>query len=75
MVNLILLQNTTLETLGVIKEFSTIDYCVFSGMLVISVLIGVYFGCLTGGQNSVAEYLLGSKAMQTFPITMSLISR
>lgn len=44
--------------------FSILDYGVFILMLLLSALIGVYFGFLSKKkQNNTAEYLLGSKEM------------
>ena len=45
----------------------------FSLMLLVSILIGVFFWWK--GQNNNAEYMLGGKDMGTFPMTMSLIAR
>lgn len=55
--------------------FNWIEYLVFSLMLGISALIGVYYGCYKGNQNTVSEYMQGGKKMGVFPITMSLIAR
>jgi hypothetical protein len=44
--------------------FSIFDYGVFISMLLLSALIGVYFGFISKKkQNNTAEYLLGSKQM------------
>lgn len=58
----------------VFMMFNWIEYTVFSSMLGLSALIGVYYGCLKE-QNTVSEYMLGGKKMGTFPVTMSLIAR
>ncbi|XP_001948596.2 sodium-coupled monocarboxylate transporter 1 [Acyrthosiphon pisum] len=42
-------------------------------MLGLSVVIGLYYGCVSK-QNTVADYLLGGKHMSVFPITMSLVA-
>jgi len=52
-----------------------VEYAAFAAMLGLSMAIGLYFGCVEGKQNNVSEYLLGSKHMSVFPITMSLIAR
>lgn len=44
-------------------------------MLSLSVIVGLYYGCVEGNQNTVGEYLLGGKHMTVFPVTMSLIAR
>lgn len=50
------------------------EYSSFFLMLLLSTAIGIYFGCVKGGQNSVAEYLLGSRSMGTIPIAISLVA-
>lgn len=47
----------------------------FAIMLGLSVMVGLYYGCVEGKQNTVSEYLLGGKNMTVFPVTMSLIAR
>lgn len=55
--------------------FSILDYGVFILMLLLSALIGVYFGFISKKkQNNTAEYLLGSKQMGFLPIAASLIA-
>lgn len=55
-------------------RFSAVDYVVFSIMLLISALIGVWYGCGPGGkQTTTAEYLLGDRKMQTWPVAISLL--
>lgn len=51
------------------------EYAAFAVMLGLSVIIGLYYGCVKGEQNTVKEYLLGSKHMSVFPIAVSLIAR
>uniref|UniRef100_A0A2S2QY91 Sodium-coupled monocarboxylate transporter 2 n=1 Tax=Sipha flava TaxID=143950 RepID=A0A2S2QY91_9HEMI len=46
----------------------------FAIMLSLSVVVGLYYGCVERKQNTVNEYLLGGKHMSVFPITMSLIA-
>ena len=41
-------------------------------MLIISTIIGIYFGCFGTRQRTKNEYLLGNKNMSIFPIAMSL---
>lgn len=58
------------------QELSLVaEYGVFSVMLGVSVVIGLYFGCVKKDGNTVNEYLLGGKKMAVFPIVMSLIAR
>lgn len=55
-------------------RFSIIDYVVFSVMLLISALIGVWYGCGPGGkQKTTAEYLLGDRQMKNWPVAISLL--
>lgn len=51
------------------------EYAAFAVMLGLSMIIGLYYGCVDGKQNTVSDYLLGGKHMSVFPITMSLIAR
>lgn len=55
--------------------FSVFDYVIFASMLLLSALIGVYFGFLSKvKQNNTKEYLLGGKTMSKFPVSASLIA-
>lgn len=51
------------------------EYAAFAVMLGLSMMVGLYFGCVAKQQNTVADYLLGGRHMSVFPITMSLIAR
>ncbi|XP_076245140.1 sodium-coupled monocarboxylate transporter 2 [Calliopsis andreniformis] len=55
-------------------SFGWTDYTLFTGLLGISVLIGIYFGCFEKKQDNTTEYLLGGKSMSCFPVSMSLIA-
>ena len=55
-------------------RFSVVDYVVFSVMLLISALIGIWYGCGPGGkQKTTAEYLLGDRQMKNWPVAISLL--
>lgn len=55
--------------------FSVVDYVIFISMLLLSALIGVYFGFLSKvKQDNTKEYLLGGKTMNKFPVSASLIA-
>jgi len=54
--------------------FGWFDYTLFSLLLLVSVLIGVYFGFFSK-QDSTTEYFLGGKRMGCFPVAMSIIAR
>ena len=61
------------NTEELIAKFGWEEYFIFSLMLLVSLLIGVYFAWK--GQNDNAEYMYGGKSMGTLPMTMSLIAR
>ncbi|KAI4470151.1 sodium-coupled monocarboxylate transporter [Holotrichia oblita] len=61
--------NTTMK----IYQFSFLDYFMFISMLVLSALIGVYYGIINKQRTGTA-YLLGNKQMGIIPISLSLIS-
>lgn len=60
-------------------NFSLIDYAVFTSMLAICTLIGLYFGVLDyrkrkrvdAGEDA-ADYLMGGRDMSVVPIAFSL---
>ncbi|XP_078000803.1 sodium-dependent multivitamin transporter-like [Glandiceps talaboti] len=52
--------------------FGAVDYVVFSAMLGISAITGIYHGCKNGGQKSTSQYLVADKSMNAIPIAMSL---
>lgn len=54
--------------------FSWSDYCLFSILLGVSLLIGVYFAIFSK-QNSTAEYLYGGKHMHYIPVAISILAR
>lgn len=55
--------------------FTPLDYGLFGMMLLLSAVIGVYFGFFAKRkQNTTQEYLLGGKKMKFFPIAASLIA-
>lgn len=57
-----------------VGRFDFAEYTAFVITLTISVAIGIYFGCIKGGQDTVSGYLLGGKKMSVLPTSMSLIS-
>lgn len=56
------------------QRFSWADYIVFVCMLLICLVVGIYFGFIRSA-SSAQEYLMGARAMKTFPVAMSLIAR
>lgn len=56
-------------------KFSAVNYSVFGLMLLLSAMIGIYFGFFAKKkQDNTVEYLLGGKKMNFFPIAASLIA-
>ena len=57
-----------------VERFHIADYVVFSVMLLISALIGVWYGCGPGGkQKTTEEYLLADRSMPIWPVAISLL--
>lgn len=56
-------------------SFTSYDYSLFTIMLGVSSMIGIYFGYFGKKQTTAIEYLLGGKKMSTFPVAMSLLAR
>ncbi|CAK9818228.1 Sodium-coupled monocarboxylate transporter 1 [Anthophora plagiata] len=52
--------------------FSWADYTVLAAMLVISCLIGTFYGFFAKKQETSQDFLLGGSSMGTFPMAMSL---
>ncbi|XP_057666818.1 sodium-coupled monocarboxylate transporter 1 isoform X2 [Diorhabda carinulata] len=62
-----------------IYHFDVVDYAVFSSMLLLSALTGLYFGCRgkyckTEPSQTLSEYLTGNKNLKPFPVALSLIA-
>lgn len=54
--------------------FGWTDYVVFTSLLGVSVIIGIYFAFFSK-QDSVNEYLYAGKSMSYFPVAISALSR
>jgi Na+/proline symporter len=69
--------NFTMDTPGHATGllFGWMDSCLFILMLVLSTLIGVYFGFWGKKEDSPHEYLLAGKSMSTVPVAVSLVAR
>ncbi|XP_076652072.1 sodium-coupled monocarboxylate transporter 1 [Halictus rubicundus] len=52
--------------------FSWVDYVVLAAMLLISCLIGTFYGFFSKKQETSKDFLLGGSSMGTFPMAMSL---
>ncbi|EFA03242.2 sodium-coupled monocarboxylate transporter 1 [Tribolium castaneum] len=61
------------DVVATMQRFVWQDYVMFVIMLMVCMVIGVYFGFYHASTNA-QEYLMGSRNMQIFPITMSLIA-
>jgi len=69
------MSKASVEDVGLdLQRFGLVDYIVFVFMLLVCALIGVYYG-FCAGKVSEAEYLMGGRNMQTFPVAVSLIAR
>ena len=55
------------------NRFKWPDYVVFVSILVISVLIGIFHGCLGNRNKSSTDYLLGGRRMNWLPVALSII--
>lgn len=59
-----------------LQRFSWPDYALFSFMLFLCILIGLYFGFFKKHTaDAESEYLVGNRSMHFFPISLSLIAR
>lgn len=70
-----------------LQKFGWVDYIVFSLMLIVCALIGVYFGFIEkkvkrGKRHDESheseveqEYLMGGRHMSVIPIALSLVAR
>lgn len=67
---------TAIEEENGLKEklsFSNVDYVLFAAMMLLSLLIGLYYGFFAKRkQNTTVEYLLGSKNLKVLPTAISL---
>jgi len=55
-----------------VNTFGTVDYCVFGGMLVCSMLIGVYHAFR--GKHTNTDMLLGGRNMSVLPVAISIMA-
>ncbi|XP_022090137.1 sodium-coupled monocarboxylate transporter 1-like [Acanthaster planci] len=55
-------------------NFGVWDYVVFGCMLLISLSIGIYYGCTGGKQRTTAEFLLADRSMNPIPVAMSMVA-
>ncbi|XP_064455843.1 putative sodium-dependent multivitamin transporter [Ornithodoros turicata] len=57
-----------------LKVFRAADYAVFTVMLVVSSLIGIYYRFTGDRQRTAREYLLANKNMSVIPVAFSLMA-
>lgn len=55
------------------REFVTLDWVLFAGMLVISAGIGIFYACYGGRQKTTGEFLMGNRNMQLIPVAISIL--
>lgn len=60
------------EKYSLLYYFSWVDYTVLAAMLIISCLIGTFYGFIAKKQETNQDFLLGGSSMGTFPMAMSL---
>ncbi|EGK97435.1 AGAP013403-PA [Anopheles gambiae str. PEST] len=76
----------TIDTIGrTLQHFDWLDYVVFVWMLVVSIMIGIFFGYRnhmkrkrrpqqSRNMTEAQDYLVGGRKMQTFPVAVSLVA-
>lgn len=57
---------------ALLHYFSWLDYTVLAIMLIVSCLIGTFYGFFAKKQETSEDFLLGGSNMGTFPMAMSL---
>lgn len=67
--------NLTIDKIVNSVQFSKIDYGIISLVLLISFLIGIYFGMPSRRSHTVDEYLYGDHKMNSIPVAFALIAR
>lgn len=56
------------------NKFTPWDYVVFAVLLLISSVIGLYYGCTGAKQKTTAEFLMAGRSMGVFPVALSLLA-
>ena len=54
-------------------EFHWADYVVFSTVLALSCIIGLFFNFYGGRQKTNQDYLMGNRQLNTIPVSISLV--
>lgn len=55
-------------------QFKVWDYVVFSSLLAVSAVIGIFHAFTGGKQSTTKEFLLANKKMNVLPVTMSMLA-
>lgn len=68
-----------------LQRFGLMDYLVFSVMLLVCIVIGIFFGWKDHAKHArrknfrrgseALDYLVGGRRMKIFPVAMSLVAR
>jgi len=58
---------------GVRREFHPADYVIFLGVLVVSLVIGLYYAMTGGKQQTTKEFLMANHQMKTLPVALSIL--
>ncbi|ODN05899.1 Sodium-coupled monocarboxylate transporter 2 [Orchesella cincta] len=65
------------KTVFDVQDFAALfkwpEYCVFVAVLVVSMGIGVFYGFFNKKNRTHEEFLMASRSMSVFPVTLSLI--
>ncbi len=56
------------------KRLNLIDYGVFAFMLMISTIIGVFYGFCGKRQSTTSEFLMGNRSLSVLPVAMSVMA-
>lgn len=51
------------------------EYCVFAVVLILSLGIGVFYGFFNNKNKTNEEFLMASRSMSIFPVSLSLVCR
>ncbi|NXU32033.1 SC5A8 protein, partial [Thalassarche chlororhynchos] len=57
---------------GTMGRFTVWDYVVFTAMLLVSAVIGIYYAFAGGGQKTSKDFLMGGRSMSALPVALSL---
>ena len=59
---------------GTLKQFSVLDYVLFSAVLVVSASIGLFNAWRDRQKQTLDDYLLAGRSMNPIPVAMSLLA-